>query len=261
MVAAFRGDQWRTPQDGLAYIVLVERNRQRSMLSSSTDSTLLAQVQHVLGEDPEGQADLPIRLAPDARVCLDILSVRGRATIELQMLGPSSRAATQQGAMFTLRGHAQVVLRDDVIGMFLYRYGRPSTRAAAELKREMVAWAEQTLVANGAVAARPRPASEADPSVPKFGDFVYVEELPDPVTRVPPEYPDEARMLDISGTVTVNALVGRDGKVKETRVTQSIGLLDAAAEAAVRQWKFKPAKNKGAPVAVWVSVPVTFTLK
>jgi protein TonB len=37
-------------------------------------------------------------------------------------------------------------------------------------------------------------------------------------------------------------------------------MLDAAAAAAVRQWRFKPATSKGEPVAVWVGIPVKFTL-
>jgi len=37
-------------------------------------------------------------------------------------------------------------------------------------------------------------------------------------------------------------------------------LLDSAAEEAVRKWLFKPALTGGEPVAVWVGVPVKFTL-
>jgi protein TonB len=64
----------------------------------------------------------------------------------------------------------------------------------------------------------------------------------------------------VDGTVLVQALVGKDGKVKDTRVVKSIAMLDGAAEAAVRQWVFKPALSNNKPVAVWVAVPVKFTL-
>jgi outer membrane biosynthesis protein TonB len=30
---------------------------------------------------------------------------------------------------------------------------------------------------------------------------------------------------------------------------------------AVRQWKFKPASTAGKPLAVWVAIPVKFTLR
>ena len=36
--------------------------------------------------------------------------------------------------------------------------------------------------------------------------------------------------------------------------------LDDYAVGAVRQWRFKPAMARGKPVAVWVALPVKFTL-
>lgn len=95
---------------------------------------------------------------------------------------------------------------------------------------------------------------------PKFGEYVYVEELPEAVTRVPPVYPDLAREAGVDGTVQVQALVGKDGKVREVRVTKSIPMLDEAAKNAVKQWVFKPALSNNKPVAVWVAVPVKFSL-
>jgi len=41
---------------------------------------------------------------------------------------------------------------------------------------------------------------------------------------------------------------------------KSIPALDDAAAACVLQWRFKPAMSKGAPVGVWVAVPVHFSL-
>lgn len=99
--------------------------------------------------------------------------------------------------------------------------------------------------------------SPSPTSFPAFGDYVFVEQLPEVITRVPPTYPDAARVL---GTVMVEALVIEDGTVADTRITGSIPGLDDAAAAAVRQWRFKPAMAKGAPVAVWVAVPIKFSL-
>ncbi len=96
--------------------------------------------------------------------------------------------------------------------------------------------------------------------LPKFGDYVYVEELPEAVTKSIPVYPDIAREAGVDGQVMVQALVGKDGKVKDVRVVKSIPMLDAAAVAAVRQWVFKPALSNNKPVAVWVAVPVKFSL-
>ena len=108
------------------------------------------------------------------------------------------------------------------------------------------------------VLSTPSPTAPGD-GLPKPGDYVYVEELPEAITKVPPEYPDIGRSVE--GTVLVQALVGRDGRVKDTRIVKSIPLLDDAAVKAVRQWVFKPAMAKGSPIAVWVAVPVKFTLK
>ena len=99
-----------------------------------------------------------------------------------------------------------------------------------------------------------------DEALPKFGDYVYVEELPEAITKVAPEYPTTCREAGVEGTVMVQALVGKDGRVKDTRIVKSIPMLDEAAVAAVRQWVFKPALSHDQPVAIWVAVPVKFSL-
>lgn len=99
-----------------------------------------------------------------------------------------------------------------------------------------------------------------DDELPKFGDYAYVDELPEAVTRVPPRYPESAREAGVDGTVLLQALVGKDGRVKDVRIQKSIPELDAAAVAAVKQWVFKPAASNGRPAAVWVAVPVRFSL-
>jgi protein TonB len=100
-------------------------------------------------------------------------------------------------------------------------------------------------------------APPTEEELPKFGEYVYVEELPEAITKVSPQYPDIAREAGVDGTVMVQAL---DGKVKDTKVVKSIPMLDASATAAVKQWVFKPALSNNKPVAVWVAVPVRFTL-
>ncbi len=100
----------------------------------------------------------------------------------------------------------------------------------------------------------------ADESLPKFQEYVYVEELPEAVTKVEPRYPDIAREAGVEGTVMIQVLVNRDGGVADTRVVKSVPTLDQAAIECVRQWRFKPASSGGKPVAVWVAVPIKFTL-
>ena len=120
---------------------------------------------------------------------------------------------------------------------------------------------EEWRLAAEAPALTPPKAPEPDTSLPKFGDYVYVEELPEAIERVPPDYPQWARANGIQGTVMVQALVGRDGRVKDVRVVNSIPSLDEPARRAVLEWRFIPAKSKGRPVAVWVGIPVKFSLR
>lgn len=103
-------------------------------------------------------------------------------------------------------------------------------------------------------------APPAEDEMPKFDEYVFFEELPEAITKVAPQYPDIAREAGVDGTVMVQALVGKDGKVHGTRVVKSIPMLDAAATKAVEQWVFKPALANNKPVAVWVAVPVKFSL-
>ena len=81
------------------------------------------------------------------------------------------------------------------------------------------------------------------------------------MTKVQPEYPEIARSANVDGTVMVQALVGKDGKVKDTKVVKSIAMLDASAVAAVKQWVFSPTLLNGVPVPVIMTVTVNFTLQ
>jgi TonB family protein len=98
-----------------------------------------------------------------------------------------------------------------------------------------------------------------DPDLPRFGEYVYVEDLPKVVTRVEPEYPADARRDGIDGTVFLQVLVGKDGFVKDIRIAKSTPRLDQAAVTAVRKWVFRPALTNNKPVAVWIGVPVRFS--
>ncbi len=117
--------------------------------------------------------------------------------------------------------------------------------------------AERAHAAEKRIVVAPSP----PPDAPKLGEFIYVEELPEAVTKFQPEYPASARHAKIDGTVLIQVLVGKDGRVADAKIVKSIPELDDAAVAAVRRWIFKPALSRGEPVAVWVAVPVKFTLE
>jgi protein TonB len=77
-------------------------------------------------------------------------------------------------------------------------------------------------------------------------------------------YPEEARNQGIQGTVVVRALVGKDGSVRDVSAdtTQTVApVLVQAAMEAVRHFEFLPARSKGEPTEVWISLPVYFRLR
>jgi TonB family protein len=81
------------------------------------------------------------------------------------------------------------------------------------------------------------------------------------LTKVEPNYPEDARLAGAQGKVMVHAVVRDDGTVGEIRVDQQDELfpsfIDAATEA-VRQWTFRPAMKDGRPVSVDYRVRVDF---
>jgi protein TonB len=91
-------------------------------------------------------------------------------------------------------------------------------------------------------------------------DDPAIERKPEAIIRVPPSYPELAYTVGVDGVVQIKVLVGADGKMKDTRVVKSIQLLDQAALDAVRQWEFRPGEVAGRPAAMWMTVPVRFTL-
>jgi protein TonB len=75
-----------------------------------------------------------------------------------------------------------------------------------------------------------------------------------------PVYPEAAFIKKIEGIVLLEILIGIDGRVHEARVLQSVPLLDAAALATVKQWRFESARKHGRPVATLARAPIQFTI-
>jgi TonB family protein len=63
---------------------------------------------------------------------------------------------------------------------------------------------------------------------------------PKRVKDAKPDYPDEARRLGIGGPVILEASVDAEGKVTDARVLRGLPLLNEAAVAAVRKWRYQP---------------------
>lgn len=79
-----------------------------------------------------------------------------------------------------------------------------------------------------------------------------------------PLYTEAAKKARIEGMVRLRVVVLPDGTVSEAHVEKSLdqkyGLDDEAVKAA-KQWRFNPGTVNGQPVAVQISIEMTFTLK
>jgi protein TonB len=78
-----------------------------------------------------------------------------------------------------------------------------------------------------------------------------------------PEYPLIGRKRGYQGTVILEVLVNREGRVTDLRLFASSGysVLDQAALASVKTWIFDPGMRGGEKVDMWVKVPLRFHLE
>lgn len=81
------------------------------------------------------------------------------------------------------------------------------------------------------------------------------------ISRVEPEYSEEARKAKFSGMVSLEVIVDTQGLVRDIRVIKSLGMgLDEKAVEAVAKWKFRPGMKSGQPVNVRARIDVSFRL-
>jgi len=85
--------------------------------------------------------------------------------------------------------------------------------------------------------------------------------FPEPIRQVNPQYTDAARQARVSGTVVMQATVLEDGSVSVNRLLQTIGYgLDENAQSAIAQWRFCPGTLDGRPIAVTLTIEVSFRI-
>jgi protein TonB len=110
------------------------------------------------------------------------------------------------------------------------------------------------LIGEPVVAAQPTPAPTAP--MPVGGKI----NAPAKIKDVRPVYPAFALQARVQGIVIIETVIDPTGHVQNARVLRSVPLLDAAALDAVRQWEFTPTLLNGTPVAIVMTVTVTFQL-
>jgi periplasmic protein TonB len=103
------------------------------------------------------------------------------------------------------------------------------------------------------------------PAAPKPAEQIFrvgqgVKE-PRRIAGASPEYPALARSARVQGVVILEAVINERGTIERVRVLKSVPLLDGAAIAAVKDWRYTPTLLNGVPVSVLMTITVNFTLQ
>ena len=123
--------------------------------------------------------------------------------------------------------------------------------------------AEATQMTEQAHAIRRVQTEQAKASHPMNPTLHKMSEVTKPalLTKVEPEYSEDAKLAKYSGSALLNIEIGPDGVPVNIVVLHGPGLgLDEKAVEAVTQWRFKPATLAGEPVAVSAQVEINFRL-
>jgi TonB family protein len=84
---------------------------------------------------------------------------------------------------------------------------------------------------------------------------------PSLISKVEPEYTNEARQKKISGVILLSLVVDENGIAQNIKVVSPLGQgLDEKAIEAVTKWHFKPGTKNGVPVPTVAQVQVNFRL-
>lgn len=84
---------------------------------------------------------------------------------------------------------------------------------------------------------------------------------PELLHRVEPEYPRAAVDARVQGVVIIETVVDEDGRVVDVRLLRSAGdVLDRAAIAAIRQWRYAPLQLDGMRVRFLLTATLSFKL-
>jgi len=145
--------------------------------------------------------------------------------------------------------------------------GEPKPSPSNNEKIEMGSKKEEKVV----LASLGNPVSSVNPSEkswmamksPSLSESEILFAQPRYAENPKPLYPQEARKKGYEGEVLLRVEVLSNGRVREIEVRRSSGheVLDRSAIAAVKQWRFVPAKKGETPIPVWVNIPITFQLR
>ena len=134
-----------------------------------------------------------------------------------------------------------------------------------ELQRVQTAALSTSASAPASTAGRAVPKAEnaappqEEPVYQVGGPVSSPVEIQNPMPAITPE----ARAKQISGSVLLSIVIGKDGTVRNVKVLRGLGygLDESAAETVTRKWLFKPSMLNGQPVSVRADMEVTFRIR
>jgi TonB family protein len=84
---------------------------------------------------------------------------------------------------------------------------------------------------------------------------------PAPQANYSTTYPLLSQHTNVQGSVVLQALISAEGNVQDLRVLSGPAILSAAAQQAVREWRFKPVVQNGQAVETKAKITVNFSIK
>jgi TonB family protein len=205
-------------------------------------------------QQSEALAQHALTLAPTGSLGARALLLKGNISLAQDLLGMSeiyylqALGAVKPGSTdsaFVMETYAQLMRKQSRLGE-----ADGMAESAATLRKAHIA--ELAPRHNTASAAT----TATTPS--RVGNGVTAPVL---VSKIEPEYSEEARVAKIQGTAVLTVVIGVDGYAADVTLARSIGFgLDEKALDAVTQWQFKPGTRNGLPVPVVAQIEVNFRL-
>lgn len=150
-------------------------------------------------------------------------------------------------------GSAETASPSDTVVRFDAPVATPSTDSAVE-PPALVASAPNPAILSSVLTESTRAPQLASVPVSQGISNGYL------IHRVAPDYPPQARMSRLEGSVVMSALIAEDGTVQDLKLVSGQPTLARAALDAVRQWRYKPYELNRKPVKMNTIITVKFKL-
>lgn len=183
---------------------------------------------------------------PDVATCVNNLAVLYENQILYRKAETYYRTALSIREQALGTAHGDTVLTLEHLARLLHKLSRPDEAAPLEQR------AREYRTANASTSGG---LGEAPPGVGEVDQPAVLLE------RTEPAYTNEARVANHEGSVLLETVIDADGNASSIAILRPLGLgLDEQAVAAVKLWRFRPARRNGQRVASRVRLEIAFDL-